>query len=1101
MKRRVVFCLFVTSLIAIWLVLRNPTAAAQTEPLPKQVEFSHDIRPILSDNCFACHGPDEKQRQVDLRFDTREGIFADRGGYQVIVPGDSSQSRLFQRISAEDEAFLMPPPWAETTLTQEQIELIRLWIDQGAKWQTHWAFIPPKRPTPPKVKEVSWPRNAIDNFILARLEREGLKPSPKADKATLLRRVTLDLTGLPPTAAEVDAFLADDSPNAYEKRVDRLLKSPHYGERMAMQWLDLARYADTHGYHIDSLREMWHWRDWVIDAFNQNMPFDQFTIEQLAGDLLPNPTLQQKIATGFNRNHMINYEGGAIPEEYRNEYVVDRIDTTATVWMGLTMKCARCHDHKYDPIQQKEFYKFYAFYNTIPEKGLDGKMGNAQPVLQLPSAQQQHQLDKLKRNIAAIEGAMPEKELATLQDEWRKTALSTMPLAPKKGLAAHYEFEGHLADTSGHYRHGRTLRGEVTYDEGQVGTGAVFDPEVHVALGIPTFDRTDPFSIAFWMISSGTREKAVMQKVDDPESRRGFELIMDEPKIIAPLQDGSHVFFRLVHRWPDDAIEVKTKERLHSKSGNHITVTYDGSGKAWGLKLYVDGEQPDVEVTHDNLSGSIRTSGPLQIGNKEIARPFWGRLDDLRIYDRKLTAAEIEQLAVHEPIRAILSSPNEECVEIIRRYEEKRRSKDFDNLNAQYDQRKEAREERACLARQGRLRKYYLTHAAPENFRKLHANLKNLQSQKKKLEDIIPTTMVMREMDKPRETFVLERGDYRNKGEKVTPGVPAVLSPMPQGVPANRLGLAQWLVDPSHPLTARVAANRFWQVYFGSGLVRTSEDFGSQGEPPSHPELLDWLATELIRIGWDIKVMQRLIVTSATYRQSSRTTPALLEKDPQNRLLARGPRFRLPAEMIQDNTLAISGLLNTEVGGPSVYPYQPKHLWKEMALGRFFSGQEYTPGSGKDLYRRSLYTVWKRTVPPPSFVTFDAPDREKCRARRARTNTPLQALVLMNSPTYVEAARAMAERMITEAGRDPGQRIRYGFRAATARNPAPAELEVLLDIAQQQLDDYGADKEAARKLLAVGESEYNRKLDVSELAAWTTVASTILNFDETITKE
>ena len=1099
MKRGVIFCLFVTGLIATSLVSRGPAASTQNAPIPKEVDFIRDIRPILSDNCFACHGPDEKQRQADLRLDTKGDAFANRGGYQVIVPGDSTKSRLLQRISAEDEAFRMPPPQTERTLTDQHIELIRRWIDQGAKWKSHWSLIPPKRSPLPKVKDETSPQNAIDNFILARLEHEGLKLSSEADKATLLRRLTFDLTGLPPTLAEVDAFLADESSVAYEKSVDRLLESPHYGERMAMQWFDLARYADSHGYQIDALREMWHWRDWVINAFNRNMPFDQFTIEQLAGDLLPNPTLQQKIATGFNRNHTINHEGGAIPEEYQNEYVVDRIDTTATVWMGLTMKCARCHDHKYDPIKQKEFYKFYAFFNTISEKGIDSDVGqgNAQPVLQLPSTQQQRQLDKLTRKIAAIEDAMPEEEHVRWQAEWEKTALSAVLVPPKKGLVAHYEFDGDLTDASGRYQQGKTLRGEVTYDEGQVGKSGNFDGEVHVALDTPAFDRTDPFTIAFWM-KPGTK-RIVMQKLDDPVSRRGYELFLDESKLIPPLRLGAHLYVRLIHRWPDDAIEIKTRKPLLVQSylGRpvfHITVTYAGSGKASGLKLYIDGQQQEVEVTHDSLLGSIRTSGPLQIGNKEIARPYSGQLDDLRIYDRKLTGAEIEQLVVHEPIRAILSSASEACSEIPERPKDK--GKLSEDKGGEL-----SKEEKRCRLRQEKLRDYYLAHAAPKKFRRLYANLKSLQSQKKELERIIPTSMVMREMDEPRETFVLRRGDYRNKGEKVTPGVPAVLPPMPNGAPANRLGLAQWLVHPLHPLTARVAVNHYWQMYFGSGIVRTSEDFGSQGESPRHPELLDWLATEFVRTGWDIKAMQRLIVTSATYRQSSRVTPELLEKDPQNQLLARGPRFRLPAEMVRDNALTISGLLNDEIGGPSVYPYQPKGLWKELAYGGFFSGQKYTPGSGKDVYRRSMYTIWKRTVPPPSLTTFDAPDREKCTARRARTNTPLQALVLMNDPTYVEAARALAERMLAEAGRDPAQRIRFAFRLATAREPAPDEVEILLDIAQQQLDDYRGDKNAAIQLLAVGKSEYDRKLDVSELAGWTTVASILLNIDETITKE
>lgn len=1048
-------------------------SASPPEAHAKAVEFDRDIRPILSDKCYTCHGPDEKQRVANLRLDTKEGLFADRGGYKIIVSGKASESKLYQKISAADKAIRMPPPYAERFLTAAQIELVRTWIDQGASYSIHWAFVPPARPAVPSVKDGKWPRNPIDNFILARLELEGLRPSPEADKATLLRRVTLDLTGLPPTRAELESFLADPSPDAYEKQVDQLLKSPHYGERMAMEWLDLARYADTHGFHIDSLREMWHWRDWVINAFNRDMPFDQFTIEQLAGDLLPNATLDQKIATGFSRNHMINYEGGAIPEEYQNEYVVDRIETTSAAWMALTMGCARCHDHKYDPIKQKEFYQFYAFFNTIPEKGLDGMKGNAEPFLPLPSHEQQLQLDQLKQDIAGREAALPEKEVAALQGEWEKSRLATLPEAPRDGLLAHYELDGNLADTSGHYQHGKTLRGDVTYDEGEVSGAASFDGEVQVDLGsTAAFERSDPFSFALWLKGAGfgqKKEMVVVQKVQDSPGREGYELLFDDSVVVPGeyLKRAAHLIVRLIHQWPDDLIQVQTRDRLTYGDWSHFTVTYDGSGRASGLKLYVGGKPAEFEVLKDKLTGSIQNSRPLEIGNKKTGAPYKGQIDDLRIYNRRLTPADVERLAVYEPVRTILGTvPG------------KRSKTQKENLT-----------------------EYFLTYEAPENFRKLHAELKTLTKKKVELEAAIPNTMVMQEMEKPRETVVLGRGDYRNRGEAVSPGVPAVLPPLPKEAPLNRLTLAKWLVSPSHPLTARVAVNHYWQMYFGMGIVKSAENFGSQGEPPSHPELLDWLATEFIRTGWDIKAMQRLIVTSAAYRQSSRVAPALLDKDPENRLLARGPRLRLPAEIVRDNALAISGLLNEQLGGPSVYPYQPKGLWEELAIGEGFSGQSYAQGKAQDLYRRSMYTVWKRTVPPASLATFDAPDREKCTARRARTNTPLQALVLLNDPTYVEAARALAQRAIKQAGKSPARRIDFTFRLATGRTPEARERQILLQYARQELGDYRRDKSAALKLLGVGESKYDTKLDASELAAWTTVASAILNLDETVTKE
>ena len=1041
-----------------------PFAGAASGP----VDFDREIRPILSDNCFTCHGPDEKQRMVKLRFDTKEGAFADRGGYRVIVPGNAAASRMYQRISAPDKTKRMPPPFANRTLTPTQIELIGRWINEGAKWEPHWAFLPPRRPPLPRVKNRSWPRNAIDAFILERLEKEGLAPSPQADRETLLRRVSFDLTGLPPTAEELDAILRDRSLRAYENAVDRLLASPRYGERMAMEWLDLARYADTHGYHIDSHRDMWPWRDWVIAAFNRNLPYDSFALEQLAGDLLPDATPEQRIATGFNRNHMINFEGGAIPEEYLNEYVVDRVETTSGAFLGLTMGCARCHDHKYDPISQKEFYRFYAFFKNVDEKGLDGRRGNAEPILALPSPAQQAELASLKQGIESREKEMHDAGIPALEERWEKTRLDTLLPAPQDGLLAHYELDGSLSDISGHYRHGRTLTGSVGTAAGAVGKAADFDGETRVEFGdAGSFDRGDAFTLAVWLRPTGHTEMAVLQKVEDAATRRGYELLLDQSEAVPVLKRGSHLTLRLTSRWPADAIEVRTRERLIDGTWTHIAIAYDGSGKAAGLRLYLDGQPRPFEVLRDRLAGSIRTARPLETGNKTLGKTYRGQIDDLRLYSAALAAAEVARLAAEEPLRAALRVPPD------------KRSK---------EQKKQ-------------LHEYFLTYDAPEPLRKVHAELADLLARKERLEREIPTSMVMKELEKPRASYVLGRGDYRNRGEQVVPGVPSCLPPMAKGLPDNRLGLARWLLDPAHPLTARVAVNRYWQMYFGTGIVKTSENFGSQGEPPSHPELLDWLATEFIRTGWDIKAMQRLIVTSATYRQSSRVTPQLAEKDPENRLLARGPRLRLPAEMIRDNALAVSGLLNGQMGGPSVFPYQPAGIWEDIAYGDVYSAQTYYQSHGQDLYRRSMYSFWKRTMPPPALITFDAPDREKCTARRTLTNTPLQALVLMNDPTYIEAARALAERMIAAGGSDPARRIACGFRLATARKPKPAEVRILRDLARHEALHFSEDRKAALALIRAGESPFDKKLDVAELAAWTTVASTILNLDETITKE
>ncbi|HZM89681.1 MAG TPA: DUF1553 domain-containing protein [Blastocatellia bacterium] len=1054
-----------TVLVGLVLAVSSLVFAQDQKNQTVSIDFNRDIRPILSDTCFACHGPDASQRKAGLRFDNKEGTFAKTG---VVVPGNSLNSRLVKRITATEPESRMPPVGSGRALTAKQIELLRRWIDEGAKWETHWAYLPPKRPEPPEVADTNWPRNPIDRFILARLEREGLKPSPPADKITLLRRASLDLTGLPPTPAEIDSFVKDTSADAYEKRVDRLLGSPHYGERMAMEWLDLARYADTHGYHIDSHRDMWRWRDWVINAFNRNMRFDQFTIEQLAGDLLPGATVEQKIASGFNRNHMINYEGGAIPEEYQVEYVVDRVETTSNAWMATTLGCARCHSHKYDPITQKEFYQFFAFFNTVSEEGLDGRTGNAKPFLPLPSNEQKTQLEELTSTIKAREETLSEKEIAPLQEKWEKSLVGKKAVFSRDGLTAHYELDGNFSDVSGGYRHGRTVSGDPTFGSGYVGRSVNFDGDSHVSFGnVGALDRSNPFSIAFWLRGSGNTPTAVLQKIDNPETRRGYEFLLDDHELIGIQRRAAHLSFRLISHWPDSAVQIRTKTRLTLGDWYHVAVSYDGSGKAAGLRLYINGKSHQAEIQQDNLSGITKTDAELQIGNKFLGKPFRGGIDDLRLYERVLDNSEIEQLAIHHPIQTILSGVSG------------RRSRD----------------------ETARVRDYFLTYAASDSVQKLYAELKSLRKKKEALDKEIPTVMVMSEMEKPRETFILGRGDYRNKTDKVTPGVPAVLTALPEGAPANRLGLARWLVSPSHPLTARVTVNRYWQMYFGTGIVKSSENFGVQGDPPVHPELLDWLATEFIRNGWDVKALQRLIVTSATYRQSSKVSAPLLEKDPENRLLARGSRLRLPAELVRDNALAISGLLNTEIGGPPVFPYQPKGLWDELAFGDGFSAQTFTPSTNKDLYRRSMYTFWKRTVPPPQLTTFDAPDREKCTARRPLTNTPLQALILMNDPTYLEAARRLAQRAMIEAGRDVDSRIGFVFRAATSRSPSPKEFRVLRNLFQQQIDRYRRDAKAAVELLGVGESKRDAHLDASELAAWTIVSSTILNLDETITKE
>ena len=816
--------------VSVWaLILPVSLSAAATLAFAQEqsaIDYNRQIRPLLANHCWKCHGPDAAQRQAGLRLDVRESaLAAAESGERPIVPGHSDKSELVRRINAADAAERMPPADENKPLSAADKKLLARWIAEGARYQTHWAFAAPARPPLPPVRDTSWPRGEVDTFVLARLERESLSPSPAADKPALIRRLTLDLTGLPPTLEEVDAFLADGRPDAYERLVDRLLAAPRYGERMATDWLDASRFADTHGYHIDSGRDMTRWREYVIESFNQNLPYDRFTVEQLAGDLLPETgdreqDLRQKLASGFNRNHMINFEGGAIPQEYLNAYIVDRVNTTGTVFLGLTVACTQCHDHKYDPISQREFYQLYAFFNNLPENGLDGRKGNAPPLLSFPTREQQEQLDAVAGEIRALEEQ----------------------IAAAKGSA-------------------------------------------------------------------------------------------DPP--------------------------------------------------------------PDAEAVN-----------------------------------------------------------------------------------------------------------------------KLQADLAALTKRQTDLRATVSSSMVMEELAQPRETFILLRGAYDKPGDKVTADVPAFLPPLPQDASHNRLALARWLVAPEQPLTARVTVNRYWQLFFGTGLVRTAEDFGSQGELPSHPELLDWLAVEFREEGdrrqetgdtggWDVKRLVRLIVSSATYRQSSRVPPALRSKDPDNRLLARGPRFRLQAEFIRDQALFHSGLLDGRIGGKSVSPYQPPGLWEELmsrADGDNWTAQKYKPDHGVDLYRRTMYTFWKRTCPPPTLAMLDAPDRETCTVRRSRTNTPLQALVLLNDPTYVEAARKFAERILIGGGSSFDQRLVFAFRSVLSRPPNTIELAALRGVYDKQLARFRELPDSAKALLAVGESPANTSLDPAELAAWTIVASAILNTDEALTK-
>jgi hypothetical protein len=1051
---------FILSLGAVFLS-SSASRAADVPSARPAVDFERDIRPILTRHCSACHGPDEHARKAGLRLDRRDVALAKK----AIVPGNPKASKLIERIEAADEIQRMPPAESKRPLDERQRKLLRAWIEQGAAYAQHWAFVPPQRPAVPEVKDAHWPRNSIDAFVLQRLEREGVRPSPEADPATLLRRVSLDLTGLPPSVTELAAFLrasAANSPAAYEAAIDRLLASPGYTERMAMAWLDAARYADTNGFNNDEDRTQWPWRDWVIEAFRNNTPYDRFIVEQLAGDLLPKPTLQQKVATAFHRNQVYNTEGGIIPEEYRVEYVADRVHTTATVFLGLSMQCARCHDHKYDPISQREYYQFFAFFNGVVDRPTHAiNLAKGEPFVRVPSPEQLARIEKLERQRIEQEARLKQHEagIDTAMTRWEK---GLTPEEIKKhstlGLLLHVP----LDETAGDAVHDAAktrvgaVRGKAIWGAGKVGGALEFDGNTHVEIAnAPNFEGDSPFSISVWAHPSAAGSVALLSKMDDAAAYRGYDLLLENGKVV----------MHLVHHWADNAIKVSGKSELSPNAWHHVLVTYNGSRKAAGLELFVDGKPEALEVLNDSLKDTIRTDKPMHLGKRRSSLPFKGKLDDIRLYGVKLSAENAAQLAAGQQVNVA------------------------SNLLA-------VAADKRTPAQQAAVRRFYLDRIDTE-FARLKAELAETSRQKNGVEKAIPALMVMQDQPNPRDTFLLKRGQYDQPGEKVASGVPAVLPPLPEGAPHNRLGLAKWLVHSSNPLTARVAVNRCWQMYFGTGLVKTVEDFGVTGEAPSHPELLDWLATELIRSSWDVKAMQKLIVCSATYRQSSRSTKEMNERDPENRLLARGPRNRLSAETVRDNALAISGLLKEKVGGPSVKPYQPQGLWEDVTVDR---RGRYVQEKGDGLYRRSMYTFWKRTCPPPALMSFDAPNREVCVARRATTNTPLQALVLLNDPTYVEAARKLAERTLKDGGKTPEDRLDFAFRCAVSRTPDAGERRILLSIHDASLRRFRGDKEAANKLLAIGDSPRDTALDESELAAWTTVASTILNLDETISK-
>ncbi len=1043
--------------LSVGLIRADQGLPRETHAPAARLDYNRDVRPILAAKCFHCHGADPKAIQAGLRLDTHDGAVSKlASGHKAIVPGKIAASEVIARIFSKNSALIMPPVSANKALTPAEQITIKRWIAEGAEYKQHWAFIKPTRPIPPAVKLATWPRNPIDKFILARIENAHLKPSPQTDKATLIRRVSLDITGIPPTISEVNTFLADRSPSAYEKVVDRLLASPRYGEKMAQSWMDGARYADSNGYQADYERFQWRWRDWVIDAYNQNMPYDEFTIEQLAGDMLPNATLSQKIATGFNRNHRINTEGGVIPEEWRIETVIDRVETTSAVWLGLTMGCARCHDHKYDPISQKEFYQFGSYFNNVPETGSgEERPVNHPPLIKAPYPEQSVQLASLDTKLGEMDSWLKEriKSNEPASSEWKLEESEVDKAALMKNIIARYQLSS-VPGVSAGTAPIPALNGKVKFEGGRKTGAAVFDGTDYLDLGnVGDFDTHDNFSYGAW-INPDMSGGSPLSKFDGNDKDRGWDMYMSD----------SHIAIHLVNTWPGNAIKIVSKETIPNKLWTHVFMTYDGSAKPDGIKLYLNGKSVPFDVENNNLTATIRTMVTAKIGTRTNADNFKGKVEDAAIFKRTLKPEEVVQLADADPAKPLLAIAPE----------------------------KRTPEQKIELA------KLWSDRKDPE-YKIRSAEREKTSAARMDADSKITTVMVMEEMPKPREAFILVRGQYDKHGESVTTGLPAVFPGLPPGTPNNRLGLAKWIASPENPLTARVAVNRLWEKYFGVGIVPTTEDFGTRAEYPSNPELLDWLATEFVRLHWDLKAIQKQIVMSAAYRQSSKLTPELKLHDAENHLLARGPRFRLPAEVIRDQALAISGLLVEKIGGKSVRPYQPEGIWNEINVyGNLIN---YQHDKGDDLYRRSLYTIWKRTQGPPSMSLFDVPGRDTCRVRRSRTNTPLQALALMNEVTFVEASRVFAQKILTEGGSTPEQRINYAFERAMSRRPNGQEGKILVEGQKQLSEQYRANPAAAVKLISIGDSPRDPKIDASELAAYTITASIILNMDETISKE
>lgn len=1032
-----------TAFITTCLLLTSALHAAAAD---EQVNYTRDVRPILADLCYTCHGPDENARATDLRLDQQESAFSDLGGYRAIVPGDTDVSDLIHRITSDDPDIRMPPVDEQRQLKPEQIDTLVRWIAQGAEWEEHWSLVPPERPPLPDLSNRDWRINEIDDFVLARLEQEGLTPSPTADKPTLLRRVTLDLTGLPPTLEELDAFLADDSPQAWDTVVDRLLNSHRFGEHWATGWLDAARYADSNGYQGERTRTVWPWRDWVIRAFNNNMPFDRFTIDQIAGDLLPDPTREQLIATGFNRNHMLNGEGGRIAEESRVNYVIDRVNTTSATWLGITMTCCQCHDHKYDPFTQTDFYRLYAYFNSIDENGAVDAGGNANPVLAVPTPTQESRESDLSEQLATLQDRMRPLTTADRRSDWET------------------EFKAHLADpertsywtplvpTEFSSMNGQTLE---LLDDGALFVSGENPDQDNYSLVCET-DLDQVTGLRLDVLHHESFTNGGLARSDSGN------FVLTDVEISVVSRDGETT-----------AVVIASAAADFEQGVHTVTNAFDDN-PASGWAVYKPGD-----MQHDRAAVFVFAepipAGPTTRINITLKHESPHRNHNIGQFRISLSTQPEPQLdgstdPPAEVLAALNAAPGERTPE---------QNQDLDEY-------------------------YWVTDTEIISLqREIDAARESLNRHR----NSYVKTMVMRDRAESRKTHRLIRGVWNNPdtSELLGPGVPAVLPALGEDAPGNRLALARWLVSPENPLTARVTVNRFWQQFFGVGLVKTSEDFGTQGELPSHPQLLDWLAVQFIRGDasrtanaagpWNIKQQLRLIVTSATYRQSSVTTPGLVGRDPGNRLLARSPRFRMTSQMLRDQALFLSGLLVEQQGGPPVRPYQPEGVWLDLTLGKI----RYEQDHGDALYRRSIYTFWRRSVAPT--MLFDVPARQVCVVKQSRTNTPLHALTLMNETTFVESARKLAERVTLTESDTASARLSTAFRMATCRQPTEQELAALLALLDATRARFEAYPDQAAELLAVGESEVDDSIAPSELAAWASVMSVILNLDETLTKE